>query len=183
MANSPHPPADPQGLSNRRPYHWCWGTLSRNRQRIIETIGLKHISFKPGSYGAILTVIAIAKSHPDFPIGLQWTGGRGGGHHSFEDFHEPILKAYGKIRECSNIVLIGGSGFGLADDTYPYMTGDWSRVRGYPSMPFDGILLGSRMMVAKEAFTSPQAKELIVRAKGVANSEWHQTYQRPAAES
>lgn len=146
----------------------------------IETIGLKHISFKPGSYNTILAVIEIAKSHPYFPIGLQWTGGRGGGHHSFEDFHEPILKAYGKIRECANIVLIAGSGFGSANDTYLYITGDWSRARGYPSMPFDGVLLGSRMMVAKEAFTSPQAKELIIQATGVPDSRWHETYQRPA---
>lgn len=145
----------------------------------IETIGLKHISFKPGSYDSILAVIEIAKLHPDFPIGLQWTGGRGGGHHSFEDFHEPILKTYGKIRSCANVVLIVGSGFGGAKDTYPYMTGDWSRARGYPSMPFDGVLLGSRMMVAKEAFTSPQAKELIVQARGVPDSQWHQSYQRP----
>lgn len=145
----------------------------------IGTIGLKHISFKPGSYSSILAVIEIAQLHPDFPIGLQWTGGRGGGHHSFEDFHEPILKSYGKIRECPNIVLIAGSGFGGAKDTYPYMTGDWSRARGYPSMPFDGVLLGSRMMVAKEALTSPQAKELIVQANGVPDSQWHHTYQRP----
>ncbi|KAL8661117.1 MAG: hypothetical protein Q9202_005879 [Teloschistes flavicans] len=146
----------------------------------IETLGVKHVSFKPGSHDAIMAVIDIARSHPNFPIGLQWTGGRGGGHHSFEDFHEPILKAYGKIRECANIVLIAGSGFGSAEDSYPYMTGDWSRVRGYPSMPFDGVLLGSRMMVAKEAFTSQQAKELIVQARGVPNSQWHQTYQQPA---
>ncbi|KAL8921407.1 MAG: hypothetical protein Q9208_005733 [Pyrenodesmia sp. 3 TL-2023] len=145
----------------------------------IETIGLKHISFKPGSYDSILAVIEIAKLHPDFPIGLQWTGGRGGGHHSFEDFHEPILKTYGKIRDCANIVLMVGSGFGGAKDTYPYMTGDWSRARGYPSMPFDGVLLGSRMMVAKEAFTSPQAKGLIVQARGVPDAQWHQSYQRP----
>ncbi|KAL8690260.1 MAG: hypothetical protein Q9218_004257, partial [Villophora microphyllina] len=145
----------------------------------IETVGLKHISFKPGSYDAILAVIDIAKSHSDFPIGLQWTGGRGGGHHSFEDFHEPILKAYGKIRECANMVLIAGSGFGSAEDTYPYLTGDWSRVRGYPSMPFDGVLLGSRMMVAKEARTSKGAKELIVRARGVPDSQWHHTYRQP----
>jgi fatty acid synthase subunit beta len=44
---------------------------------------------------------------------LQWTGGRGGGHHSFEDFHAPILATYASIRSCDNIVLIAGSGFGM----------------------------------------------------------------------
>ena len=145
----------------------------------IETLGLKHVSFKPGSTDAIKQVISIAKSHPNFPIGLQWTGGRGGGHHSFEDFHIPILETYSQIRQCGNIVLIAGSGFGGAEDTYPYLVGEWSRSMGYPRMPFDGVLLASRMMVAKEAHTSPQAKALIVEAAGVENSEWHTTYTKP----
>ena len=142
----------------------------------IENLGLKHISFKPGSTDAIKNVIAIAKSHPNFPIGLQWTGGRGGGHHSYEDFHIPILEMYSQIRQCDNIVLIAGSGFGGAEDTYPYLVGDWSRPMGYPRMPFDGVLLASRMMVAKEAHTSSQAKALIVEAAGVEDSEWHTSY-------
>ena len=145
----------------------------------IETLGLKHISFKPGSTDAIKQVIGIAKAHPNFPIGLQWTGGRGGGHHSFEDFHIPILETYGQIRQCGNIILIAGSGFGGAEDTYPYLIGEWSRSKGYPRMPFDGVLLGSRMMVAKEAHTSPQAKALIVEAAGVGDSEWHTSYTVP----
>lgn len=145
----------------------------------IETLGLKHISFKPGSTDAIRHVIDIAKTHPDFPIGLQWTGGRGGGHHSFEDFHIPILETYSHIRQCGNIVLIAGSGFGAAEDTYAYLIGEWSRCMGYPRMPFDGVLLASRMMVAKEAHTSPQAKSLIVEAAGVTDSEWHTSYTKP----
>ena len=46
-------------------------------------------------------------------------------------------------------------------------------------MPFDGVLLASRMMVAKEAHTSPQAKALIVEAAGVEDSEWHTSYTEP----
>ncbi|KAJ9640319.1 hypothetical protein H2199_005858 [Coniosporium tulheliwenetii] len=145
----------------------------------ITTMGLKVISFKPGSYDSLQQTIAIARQHPDFPIGLQWTGGRAGGHHSFEDFHTSILKSYGRIRQCPNIVLIAGSGFGGASDTLPYLTGEWSRSLGYPLMPFDGVLLGSRMMVAKEAHTSPQAKRLILQAPGVDDSEWHNSYDKP----
>ncbi|KAG6979977.1 Fatty acid synthase subunit beta [Fusarium oxysporum f. sp. conglutinans] len=89
---------------------------------------------------------------------LQWTGGRGGGHHSFEDFHQPILQMYGRIRRQENIILVAGSGFGGADDTYPYITGEWPRSMAYPPMPFDGCLFGSRMMVAKEAHTSKDVK-------------------------
>ena len=34
----------------------------------IKTIGLKHISFKPGSIDAIQQVINIAKANPSFPV-------------------------------------------------------------------------------------------------------------------
>ncbi|KAK4143317.1 acyl transferase domain-containing protein [Dichotomopilus funicola] len=149
-------------------------------QEYIETLGLKHISFKPGSSEAIQAVINIAKANPTFPVILQWTGGRGGGHHSFEDFHAPILAMYGRIRRHENIVLVAGSGFGGADDTYPYLTGAWSTKYGYPPMPYDGCLFGSRMMVAKEAHTSRDAKQAIVNAPGLDDEDWEKTYTGPA---
>ncbi|KAI6464273.1 hypothetical protein MCOR17_005403 [Pyricularia oryzae] len=142
----------------------------------IQTLGLKHISFKPGSTDAIQAVINIANANPTFPVMLQWTGGRGGGHHSFEDFHQPVLLMYNRIRKCDNLILIAGSGFGGAEDTYPYITGEWSRKFGYPPMPFDGCLFGSRVMVAKEAHTAPAAKQAIVDAPGVDDDEWEKTY-------
>ncbi|KAF7623672.1 putative PKS/NRPS-like protein biosynthetic cluster [Aspergillus flavus] len=147
----------------------------------IRDLGLRHISFKPGSLPAIHQVIAIARAHPNFPVILQWTGGRGGGHHSFEDFHQPILQAYGAVRSCSNLILVAGSGFGGAEDTFPYLTGEWAQRYNRPLMPFDGILVGSRMMTAKEAHTSPAVKQAIVAAPGVADeADWEQTYTQPA---
>lgn len=146
----------------------------------IETLGLKHIAFKPGSVEAIQAVINVAKANPHFPVILQWTGGRGGGHHSFEDFHQPILQMYGRIRRCGNLVLVAGSGFGGSQDTYPYLTGSWSGRFGYPPMPFDGCLFGSRMMTAKEAHTSKNAKKAIAEAEGVDDSQWEKTYKGPA---
>ncbi|EXJ85583.1 hypothetical protein A1O1_05948 [Capronia coronata CBS 617.96] len=146
----------------------------------IESLNLRYICFKPGSTSAINQVITIARSNPAYPILLQWTGGRGGGHHSYEDFHDPILKLYGRIRRCPNIVLLAGSGFGGADDTYPYLSGIWSVKLGYPAMPFDGCLFGSRIMVAKEAKTSRGAKEAIVAAPGVDDTvSWEQSYHKP----
>lgn len=149
-------------------------------QEYIETLGLKHIAFKPGSGDAIQAVINIARANPTFPVILQWTGGRGGGHHSYEDFHNPILNLYGRIRRQENIILVAGSGFGGAEDTYPYLTGQWSTKFGYPPMPYDGCLFGSRMMVAKEAHTSKNAKKAIVEAPGVDDDEWEKTYKGPA---
>ncbi|RAH54459.1 malonyl CoA-acyl carrier protein transacylase [Aspergillus piperis CBS 112811] len=146
----------------------------------VETLGLKHIAFKPGSVEAIQQVIDIARENKTFPVILQWTGGRGGGHHSYEDFHAPILETYGRIRACKNIILVAGSGFGAADDTLPYLTGEWSKAFNAPSlMPFDGILLGSRVMTVKEAHTSPEAKQLIVDIPGADDAVWDQTYTRP----
>ncbi|EER30789.1 fatty acid synthase beta subunit dehydratase [Candida tropicalis MYA-3404] len=145
----------------------------------IEELGLTHLGLKPGSIDAISQVITIAKAHPKFPIVLQWTGGRGGGHHSFEDFHQPILQMYSKIRRCSNIVLVAGSGFGSDEDTYPYLTGSWSKKFNYPPMPYDGVLFGSRVMTAKEAHTSLEAKKLIASCPGVPDEKWEQTYKKP----
>ncbi|PYH43660.1 beta subunit of fatty acid synthase [Aspergillus saccharolyticus JOP 1030-1] len=146
----------------------------------IRTLGLRHISFKPSSVATIRQVVEIAKTHPDFPVILQWTGGRGGGHHSYEDFHAPILSTYGIIRQQPNIYLVAGSGFGDSDSIYPYLTGQWSVSHGYPCMPFDGILLGSRLMVAREAHTSPAVKRVITNTPGVPDSEWSRTYHEPA---
>ncbi|KAI0517884.1 fatty acid synthase beta subunit [Xylaria bambusicola] len=146
----------------------------------IRTLGIRQIAFKPGSERAVHQVIAIAKANPQFPVMMQWTGGRGGGHHSCEDFHEPILSWYGSVRRCRNIVLIAGSGFTSAEDAYPYLTGEWStRYDGYPRMPFDGVLFGSRCMVAKEAHTSPAAKQAIVETRGLEDHEWEKTYLPP----
>ncbi|KAL8243674.1 hypothetical protein R6Q59_009932 [Mikania micrantha] len=149
-------------------------------QEYIDTLGIKHIAFKPGSMDAIQQVINIAKANPSFPVLLQWTGGRGGGHHSFEDFHQPILQMYGRIRKCENIILVAGSGFGGSDDTYPYLTGSWAKKFGYPPMPFDGVLFGSRVMTAKEAHTSTNAKKAIVAAEGLDDKDWEKTYKGPA---
>lgn len=145
----------------------------------IQTLGLQHLGFKPGSVDSIQEVVEIAKAFPSFPIILQWTGGRGGGHHSTEDMHGPIVQTYAAIRSCQNLILVAGSGFGGVEDTWPYVTGAWARAYDSPDMPFDGVLFGSRMMVAKEAHTSPAAKMAIANAPGTENGRWHETYTRP----
>lgn len=147
---------------------------------LCQTLGVKHISFKPGSSEAIQQVISIAKANPSFPVIMQWTGGRAGGHHSFEDFHSPMLVNYSAIRRCENIILVAGSGFGGADDTIPYLTGEWALEYNSPPMPFDGILLASRVMTALECKTSLGAKQAIVDAPGVDDKDWEKTYKGPA---
>jgi fatty acid synthase subunit alpha len=53
----------------------------------LQNAGIKHVAFKPGSTEGIRQVVNIAAANAYLPIILQWTGGRAGGHHSFEDFH------------------------------------------------------------------------------------------------
>ncbi len=142
----------------------------------LKSVGIRHVAFKPGSVDGIRQVVNIAVANPDFAIIMQWTGGRAGGHHSYEDFHQPILATYSSIRRHDNIALVAGSGFGGSDDTWPYLTGDWSKQFGVEPMPFDGFLFASRVMVAKEAHTSPSVKDLIVAAAGVDDSQWEGTY-------
>jgi malonyl CoA-acyl carrier protein transacylase len=88
-----------------------------------QAAGLRFVSFKPGSANAIRSVVALARLRPSMPIVIQWTGGRGGGHHSTEDFHEPLLETYALIRRQPNVVLVVGSGFGDAVGIQPYLTG------------------------------------------------------------
>ncbi|KAJ7227399.1 fatty acid synthase [Mycena pura] len=145
----------------------------------LRAAGIRHVSFKPGSVEGIRQVVAIAAANPDFPVILQWTGGRAGGHHSYEDFHQPVLQTYRAIRQQANIALVGGSGFGAAEDVWPYLTGEWAVKYGMQPMPFDGFLFASRVMVAKEAHTSPSVKDLIVAASGVDDAEWEGTYVKP----
>jgi fatty acid synthase subunit alpha, fungi type len=137
---------------------------------------IKHVAFKPGSVDGIRQVVNIAAANPDFPIILQWTSG----HHTFEDFHQPILSTYRSIRQQANILLVAGSGFGAAEDLWPYLTGD-SSVEGYgvQPTPFDGFLFASRVMVAKEAHTSSSVKDLIVAVSGVDDAACEGTYVKP----
>jgi len=145
----------------------------------IQDLGIKHISFKPFSSQGIKQVVEIARENSHFPVILQWTGGRAGGHHSFEDFHAPIVQNYQRIRSCPNVILVGGSGFGDAKDSFKYLSGEWANSFGHLCMPFDGILIGSRAMVAVEAATSTKAKTLISEISGVPNERWEGTYKHP----
>lgn len=140
--------------------------------------GIEHMTLKPGSLEGIRQTCAIAAANPDFFFVLNWTGGRAGGHHSYEDVYQPIVQTYSLIRKYPNISLLAGSGLGDAESVWPWMSGEWSLQFGLPPMPFDGALLASRVMVAKEAHTSPAIKQLIVDAPGVDDAKWEGTYEK-----
>eukprot|EP00656_Telonema_subtile_P006955 TRINITY_DN1323_c0_g1_i1.p1 TRINITY_DN1323_c0_g1~~TRINITY_DN1323_c0_g1_i1.p1 ORF type:complete len:695 (+),score=199.55 TRINITY_DN1323_c0_g1_i1:97-2181(+) len=144
---------------------------------LAKSIGLTFVGFKPGSSDAIRDVIGIAQRNPQSKVVLQWTGGRAGGHHSFEDMHAPIAELYSEVRACDNIVLVAGSGIGDAASALPYLSGAWSVQRALPAMPFDGVLMGSRVMVSAECELATPAKELVVACPGVEHElDWEQSY-------
>lgn len=146
----------------------------------IKLMELSYIGFKPASPDAILQVLEIARAHPTLPVMLQWTGGRAGGHHSREDFHQPILDTYPAIREVNNVILVAGSGFGNAASSWPYISGEWSQAFGRPPMPFDATLIGTCIMTTREAKTSPAVKKAMVEARGVPDEDWSATMERGA---
>lgn len=144
----------------------------------LKEAGIEHVTFKPGSVEGIRQVCSIAAANPSMNILCQITGGRAGGHHSAEDFHQLVLPTYSMIRKYSNLALVAGSGFGSDEDFWPYFTGDWSLEFGAQPMPFDGVLFASRVMTAKEAHTSDSIKQLIVDAPGVDDKDWEGTYEK-----
>lgn len=141
----------------------------------IKLMELSYIGFKPATSDAILQVLDIARAHPTLPVLLQWTGGRAGGHHSREDFHQPVLDTYQAIREVNNVILVGGSGFGDAEGSWPYISGEWSQAFGRPPMPFDATLIGTCIMTTREAKTSSAVKRAMVEASGVPDEDWSAT--------
>ncbi|CAI5714225.1 unnamed protein product [Hyaloperonospora brassicae] len=144
----------------------------------LQAAGVRLVGFKPGSADGIHAVLEIAAAMPSMNVMLQWTGGRAGGHHSFEDFHEPMEVTYAAIRRVPNVLLVVGSGFGNWEDSKQYITGEWSLARGHVhKMPVDGILVGSRVMVAKEAATAPEVKRLLVETPGIESElQWEASY-------
>jgi fatty acid synthase subunit alpha, fungi type len=67
---------------------FCVATGIPTTEKAVEIIdglkaaGIQHLAFKP-----VDGICQVVNIDAGFPIILQWTGGRAGGHHSFEDFH------------------------------------------------------------------------------------------------
>ncbi|MDL9944630.1 DUF1729 domain-containing protein [Gordonia sp. ABSL11-1] len=128
--------------------------------------GLRFVAFKPGTVEQIRAVVRIAAEVPHHPVIVQIEGGRAGGHHSWEDLDDLLIATYGELRARNNVVICVGGGIGTPERASDYLTGAWSAAYGYPSMPLDGILVGTAAMAAKEATTAPEVKQLLVDTVG-----------------
>ncbi|KAJ1741439.1 fatty acid synthase alpha subunit Lsd1 [Coemansia sp. RSA 1086] len=133
----------------------------------LHALGLRFIALKPQTKEQIYTVLDIADKVDPLSIVLQWFGGRTGGAHSFEEFHLPIMQTYGRIRQHDNVVLVAGSGFGDGEGVLPYIDGSWGQFFDAPFMPFDGVLLRSRVVISKESNADEHVKSLIAQASSL----------------
>lgn len=129
--------------------------------------GFPYIAFKPGTVDQIRQTVAIARACPGAPLIVQVEDGHAGGHHSWEGLDDLLLATYAEIRDAGLVLAVGG---GLGDPAVAssYLTGAWSRRYGLARMPVDAVFVGTVAMTAKEARTTPDVKELLVRTSGIA---------------
>jgi fatty acid synthase, bacteria type len=134
----------------------------------LNSVGISHVVFKPGTIDQIKSVIKIAAEVPAKPVIVHIEGGRAGGHHSWEDLDDLLLSTYAELRKQPNITVCVGGGVGTPERAAEYLSGRWAQSFGFPLMPVDGILVGTAAMATKESTTSPQVKRMLVETNGTA---------------
>ncbi|KFI63716.1 Fatty acid synthase [Bifidobacterium cuniculi] len=135
--------------------------------RSLNADGFPYVAFKPGTVEQIRQVVRIAQAVAPAKVLMQVEGGSAGGHHSWESLDDLLLDTYAQVREQDNLVLVAGGGIGTPDRAADYVTGTWAHAYGRPAMPVDGVLVGTAVMTAKEAHTSPEVKQLLVATPGL----------------
>ena len=90
----------------------------------LNSVGITHVVFKPGTVEQIRSVIRIAAEVPTKPVIAHIEGGRAGGHHSWEDLDDLLLATYSELRARSNITVCVGGGIGTPERAAEYLTGD-----------------------------------------------------------
>jgi len=135
-----------------------WRTLNR--------AGLRVNALKPGNDREIKEALAIAAAIPELAVIIQIEGGHAGGHHSWEDLDDLLLRHYPAIRAHSNVILAVGGGIGTPERAAQYIDGTWARTYGSRPLPVDCVFIGTAAMACLEAMTSPSVKRALVAAKG-----------------
>jgi fatty acid synthase len=132
----------------------------------LNSVGISHVVFKPGTIDQIKSVIKIAAEVPGKDVIAHIEGGRAGGHHSWEDLDDLLLSTYSELRKLTNITICVGGGVGTPERAAEYLSGRWAEDYGFPAMPIDGILVGTAAMATKESTTSPSVKQMLVETNG-----------------
>ena len=128
--------------------------------------GMTCNAFKPGTDNQLDEVLKIAAARPKLPIFVHIEGGKAGGHHSWEDLDDLLVRHYASLRRHENIVVCVGGGIGNEDRAASYITGTWSEAYGLVGMPVDAVFIGTRLMATQEACTSSSVKQALVAAAG-----------------
>ena len=132
----------------------------------LNSVGISHVVFKPGTVDQIKSVIKIAAEVPGKDVIVHIEGGRAGGHHSWEDLDDLLLATYAELRKLPNITVCVGGGIGTPERAAEYLSGRWAEDYGFPAMPVDGILVGTAAMATLESTTSPAVKQMLVETTG-----------------
>ena len=132
----------------------------------LNSVGISHVVFKPGTIDQIKSVIKIAAEVPGKDVIVHIEGGRAGGHHSWEDLDDLLLATYAELRKLPNITVCVGGGVGTPERAAEYLSGSWAEAYGFPAMPVDGILVGTAAMATLESTTSPAVKQMLVETTG-----------------
>ncbi|MDT7766835.1 MAG: fatty acid synthase, bacteria type, partial [Mycobacterium sp.] len=132
----------------------------------LNSVGISHVVFKPGTVDQIKSVINIAAEVPGKDVIVHIEGGRAGGHHSWEDLDDLLLATYAELRKLPNITVCVGGGIGTPERAAEYLSGRWAESYGFPAMPVDGILVGTAAMATLESTTSPVVKQMLVETTG-----------------
>ena len=132
----------------------------------LNSVGISHVVFKPGTIDQIKSVIKIAAEVPGKDVIVHIEGGRAGGHHSWEDLDDLLLATYAELRKLPNITVCVGGGVGTPERAAEYLSGSWAQYYGFPAMPVDGILVGTAAMATLESTTSPAVKQMLVETNG-----------------
>ncbi|KAJ2078565.1 fatty acid synthase alpha subunit Lsd1 [Coemansia sp. RSA 988] len=129
--------------------------------------GLKYVSFTATTADEIRRALAVAERSAPALVILQWTGGRGQGQHSLDEFHMVLVAMYSEVRRHLNVLLLGAAGFGTSEGALPYLNGEWSTWFDRPAMPLDGIVVRSRVAAARESALAGPVKALVAAAAGL----------------
>ena len=132
----------------------------------LNSVGISHVVFKPGTIDQIKSVIKIAAEVPGKDVIVHIEGGRAGGHHSWEDLDDLLLATYAELRKLPNITVCVGGGVGTPERAAEYLSGSWAQDYGFPAMPVDGILVGTAAMATLESTTSHAVKQMLVETNG-----------------
>src|SRR3954447_19289060 len=132
----------------------------------LNSVGISHVVFKPGTIDQIKSVIKIAAEVSGKDVIVHIEGGRAGGHHSWEDLDDLLLATYADLRKLPNITVCVGGGVGPPERAAEYLSGRWAEAYGFPAMPVDGILVGTAAMATLESTTSHAVKQMLVEING-----------------